>query len=168
MRGSSGMLDRTTVLRNSRSAGTSLLSWADDVAARWRDPVLLLARIAIAAIFITSGFSHLTRLDGFVGQLAAQGVPFARVVAPIAAVAEFCGSLAILFGLATRYAALLLALFTLCAALTSHRYWAMAPDVMRNQQIHFWKNIAIIGGYLALFVTGPGRFSIDGFARRED
>jgi len=32
---------------------------------------------------------------------------------------------------------------------------------VRNQFIHFWKDIAIIGGLLFLFVRGAGPFSLD-------
>ena len=32
---------------------------------------------------------------------------------------------------------------------------------MAAQQTNFLKNLAILGGTLLLFVTGPGRFSID-------
>jgi putative oxidoreductase len=162
------MLDRTTVARSSRSVGSSIVSWADGAAARWHDGVLLLARIAMAAIFIPSGFGKLMSLDSFAGQLPAHGVPFARVVAPLAAGVEFFGGFAILLGFTTRYAALLMALFTLCAALASHRFWALPPDAARGQQIHFMKNIAIIGGFFALFVSGPGRFSLDRLLGRED
>jgi putative oxidoreductase len=161
------MLDRTTVYRNSRSLSASVMSWGDVAAERWWDSVLLLARILMAAIFIPSGFSKLMGLDGFAAQLLAQGVPLARVVAPVAASVEFVGGLAILLGMAGRYAALLMALFTLCAALTAHRYWAAAPDAARNQHIHFMKNIAMVGGFLALFVVGPGRWSFDRLLARE-
>jgi putative oxidoreductase len=162
------MLDRTTVSRSSRSAGHLIVSRADELAARGRDSALLLARIALALIFIPSGFGKLMSLDGFAAQLLAQGVPFARVVAPIAATVEFVGSVALLLGLTTRYAALLLALFTLMAAIVSHRFWSLPSDAARGQQINFMKNIAMIGGFFALFVSGAGRFSLDWLMRRVD
>ncbi len=159
------MLDRTAFLRSSHSVGDAVLSSADALAARWHDTALLAARVAIAVIFILSGYSHLMGLDRFAADLLAAGVPFARAVAPVAGVVEFLGGLAILFGFATRYAALLMSLFTLIAALTSHRFWSAPPDAAAGQQIHFLKNIAIIGGYIALFVSGPGRYSIDRLGR---
>jgi putative oxidoreductase len=65
-------------------------------------------------------------------------------------------------GFKTRYAALLMIIFTLFAAFLSHSYWTLAdPSVMRNQMIHFWKDIAIIGGLLFLFVRGAGPLSVD-------
>jgi putative oxidoreductase len=58
-------------------------------------------------------------------------------------------------------AALLLALFTLAAALLAHRYLALPPQEQMGQSNNFFKNVAIVGGLLVLFVAGPGRFSID-------
>jgi uncharacterized membrane protein YphA (DoxX/SURF4 family) len=34
------------------------------------------------------------------------------------------------------------------------------------QAANFYKNLAMLGGFLFLFVTGPGRLSIDGWLRR--
>jgi putative oxidoreductase len=62
---------------------------------------------------------------------------------------------------------LLLALFTLVAALIGHRFWEITDAAQRgNQLIHFWKNLAMVGGFLALYVGGAGAFSLD--ARRSD
>jgi putative oxidoreductase len=29
-------------------------------------------------------------------------------------------------------------------------------------QVNFYKNLAILGGYLLLAITGPGRYAVDG------
>ena len=58
-------------------------------------------------------------------------------------------------------------MFTIAATLIGHRYWEIAePAARRMQQSHFAKNITIIGGLILLYVTGGGRFSIDGLRRR--
>jgi putative oxidoreductase len=43
----------------------------------------------------------------------------------------------------------------------AHRYWEYPPAQMTAQKTNFVKNLAILGGALLLFVTGPGRLSID-------
>jgi putative oxidoreductase len=49
--------------------------------------------------------------------------------------------------------------------LIGHRFWDVTDAAQRGNQLnHFWKNIAMIGGFLALYVAGAGSFSID--ARR--
>jgi putative oxidoreductase len=124
------------------------------------DTVLLLSRIAIAAIFLPSGFQKLTHLSSFAGMLTQHGVPAAELLAPIGACVEFFGALLILTGTRLRWAALAMAVFTLTAALISHRFWELADATRANQQIHFMKNIAIIGGFLGLFVAGAGAYSV--------
>jgi putative oxidoreductase len=131
------------------------------------DAALLLARIALAAIFLYSGYGKLTNPAGFSGYLVNHGFPagLSYWLALLAGLIEAFGGLAILAGFKTRYAAVLLALFTLVAALIGHRFWEVTDAAQRgNQLIHFWKNIAMIGGFLALYVAGAGAFSVN--ARR--
>jgi putative oxidoreductase len=50
----------------------------------------------------------------------------------------------------------------LVATFSSHRYWEFTNvAVRRAQDSSFYKNIAMLGGLLFLFVGSPGRFSID-------
>jgi putative oxidoreductase len=122
--------------------------------------VLLLGRLLIAAIFVPSGFGKLTHIAGFAHILASRGVPAPHTLAIVGACVEFFGSLAIVFGLLTRYAALLMAAFTLVAALISHRFWHASGAAETAQYIQFMTNMAIVGGFLFLFVVGPGRYSL--------
>jgi putative oxidoreductase len=123
--------------------------------------VLLLGRLLIAAIFVPSGFDKLTYIAGFAHVLANRGVPAPHTLAIIGACVELFGSLAIVFGVMTRYMALLMAAFTAVAALISHRFWHLSGAAEAVQYIQFMKNMAIIGGFLFLFAAGPGRYSID-------
>jgi putative oxidoreductase len=138
-----------------------------------QDGVLLAARVAMAALYLPSGFTKLTHLGAFAGSLAQHGVPLATALAPIGAGVEFIGALLILTGTRLRWAAILMAVFTVVAAMISHRFWELGGAARAAQEIHFLKNIAIVGGYLALFVAGPGLYSLDhwlahrlAFARR--
>lgn len=125
------------------------------------DIALLVGRILLALIFIPAGFSHLSQSSGFAAYLEGHGVPASAVMAVVAACVEFFGGLAILLGFATRYVAPLMALFSLIAAVIGHRYWNAAAAEYANQYNHFFKNLAIAGGYLVLYAAGPGRWSID-------
>ena len=79
----------------------------------------------------------------------------------IGALVEFLIGATLILGIGTRYAALLCALFLIVATALAHRYWEYPPAQMAAQQTNFVKNLAILGSALLLFVTGPGRFSID-------
>ena len=131
-----------------------------------QDALLLFGRVLMALIFVQSGFGKVLDMGGFSASLAAKGVPFASVFAAIGSCVELFGGLAILLGWQTRYAAALIAVFTVMATLISHRYWEYADAARRAQAVNFQKNICIIGGYLVLMAAGGGRFSLDGLFRK--
>jgi putative oxidoreductase len=54
-----------------------------------------------------------------------------------------------------------MAVFTAVAALIAHQFWQLERAASAAQHIQFIKNLAIIGGFLYLFVAGPGPFSLD-------
>jgi putative oxidoreductase len=126
-----------------------------------QNPLALIGRILLALIFITSGFGKIAGFAGTAGYIASKGLPLASVVAALTIVVELGGGLAILFGFATRWAALALAVFSVLAGVIFHNYWAVPADQVMMQQINFWKNIAIAGGFLMVAAYGPGAISVD-------
>jgi putative oxidoreductase len=150
--------------RRASAAATGIDAFATGAAG---DVIWLVARCLIGGIFVYSGFGKLTGLEGFAASLAKNGVPVPEIMAVIGAAVEFFGGLAIVLGIKSRYAALLMALFTINATLISHRFWELPdPAMFKMQSVHFMKNVAILGAFLLLFVQGGGRLSIDGLWRR--
>jgi putative oxidoreductase len=123
--------------------------------------VALIGRIMLALIFITSGFGKIGGFAGTAGYIASKGLPLASVVAALTILIELGGGLAIVLGFLTRWAALALAAFTVLAAVIFHAYWGVPADQVMGQQINFWKNISIAGGFLVLAAFGAGGISID-------
>ena len=121
----------------------------------------LVGRILLALIFITSGFGKITGFEGAVGYIASKGLPLASVVAALTILVELGGGLAVFFGFLTRWAALALAVFSLLAGFIFHAYWGVPADQVMGQQINFWKNVSIAGGFLVLAAFGAGAISID-------
>jgi putative oxidoreductase len=97
----------------------------------------------------------------FTGYLKNLGAPAPEIRAWIGALLELVIGLALVLGIGTRYAALLCVLFLIMATALAHRYWEYPAAQVVAQYNNFLKNLAIGGGALLLFVTGPGRFSID-------
>ena len=127
-----------------------------------QDTLALVGRILIAYLFIPAGIGKLMGFAGTVGYITSMGLPLPQVGAAIAVIVELGLGIALLLGYKTRVVAIVMALFTIAAAVFFHKYWS-APDAMKMmQQINFNKNIAIAGGLLALAGFGPGRLSIDG------
>ena len=117
----------------------------------------LTGRSFLALVFLLSGLGKIGHYAGTQGYMASAGVPGQFL--PLVIALEVAGALAIVIGWQTRLAALALAGFSLLAALLFHAHFQE-----QIQMILFLKNVAIAGGFLLLFVHGPGPWSLD--ARR--
>jgi putative oxidoreductase len=106
---------------------------------------------------------HFTRAGA--DYAAQQGVPFANVLVPVAAVLALLGGLSVLVGYHARVGAVLLALFLVPVTLMMHKFWVIADPMQRQvQQIMFAKNVSMLGATLMLMYFGAGPVSLD--ARR--
>ncbi|WP_246487128.1 DoxX family protein [Candidatus Nitrotoga fabula] len=126
------------------------------------NPLALIARILMAAMFVMAGFSKIGGFEGTVGYIASKGLPLASVVAVLTIILEIAGGLAIMVGYKARIAAFLLGGFTLLAALIFHNFWAAPAEQAFVQNMLFMKNISIAGGLFLLAALGSGSCSIDG------
>jgi len=125
----------------------------------YNDIALLLGRILIAALFLIAAYNKFKGLGNTTAYFTKLGFPVPSVVAPLIATIELALGLLMLVGFWTRCVALAVAVFCVIAALIAHTNFADG-----SQLAHFFKNFAIAGGALALFVAGAGAYSID--ARR--
>jgi len=89
-------------------------------------------------------------------------LPAPALFAWVALVLELTISAGLILGIGTRYVAILIFVFVVVATAIAHRYWEypVGPQQI-GQYNNFLKNISIMGGALAIFVTGAGRFSLD-------
>lgn len=125
----------------------------------------LAARLLFVLLFLPAGISKVTGFAGTAGYIALVGLPLASLGAVVAILVEVLGGLALLAGFRTRIAAVVLATFTLAASVFFHAYWSAPADQAMVQQLLFNKNLAVVGGLLALAVSGAGQWSLD--ARRK-
>ncbi len=116
----------------------------------------LIGRLLMALIFIISGIGKLAAPEATQGYIAFAGIP-APVLAYIAAViVELGGGVLLALGYRTRLIAVILAIFTIIAALFFHHAFGD-----QNQMIHFLKNLAMAGGLLQLAAFGAHAYSLD-------
>ncbi len=124
---------------------------------QYNDLTTLIARLFLSSLFVLYGYFKLTAFAGTAGYMAKQGLPMPPLATIVAIVVELGGGLLILAGYQTRLVALICAVYVLIAALIAHRNF-----VDGNQLSHFMKNMAIVGGFLALMASGAGAYSVDG------
>ncbi len=132
------------------------LDWELAFLSRLAGPLLALARVMLAYIFIVEGYGKITNYGAIGDYMAQHGV--APAFLPLVILTELGGGLLILIGLKTRWAAIALCGFCLLTGVLIH--------LAANETIHFQKNIAIAGGFLALAAIGPGSWSVDAWRGR--
>jgi putative oxidoreductase len=125
------------------------------------DGVILAGRLFLAALFLIFGWRKLRDYSGTVSQCAADGIPLPQLAAAASIFMELPVAFAIAIGACTRVAAVLFAFYTMGTSLAEHRYWAVKGPTQLDKMEAFYKNLSIIGGFLLLFVTGAGKYSVD-------
>jgi putative oxidoreductase len=125
------------------------------------DEIILAARLSLATLFLIFGWRKLRDYSGTVSQLVRDRAPMPALAAAVAIFMELPVAFAVAVGAFTRPAAVLMALYTLGTSLIEHRYWTTTGATQVETMEAFYKNLSIIGGFLLLYVTGAGKYSID-------
>lgn len=128
----------------------------DAKAVTYQDIALVIGRILIGLLFIIAAYNKIKGYGGSGAYFTRLGIPAPSIMVPLVILFELAAGIALIVGYQTRIAALAIGVFVVLAALAAHTNVADG-----NQLNHLLKNLAIAGGCLALFVTGPGRHSID-------
>jgi putative oxidoreductase len=129
------------------------------VLSRSQDGALLLGRLFVAALLLPSGLNKLVTFSSFAASLGAKGVPFPTFAAAIIVAAEVLGPLTLIIGLWPRCTAVVLIGFSAVTLWLTHRH-AGVGVVFRPRQIgEILESLAVIGGLLFYFASGPGSWS---------
>jgi putative oxidoreductase len=118
--------------------------------------IQFISRLLMSLIFLVSGIQKLLHFSQTQAAVAQHGLPMAKFCAAGAIFIEIVGGLALVLGLRTKSAALILAFFLVPVTLVFH---GQISDPSTLSQ--FLKNAAIIGGLLMVFAFGAGGITLD-------
>ncbi|HKN67457.1 MAG TPA: DoxX family protein [Gemmatimonadaceae bacterium] len=118
---------------------------------------LTILRIVIGIVFIVHGAQKLFvfGIGGVTAGFAQMHIPLPMVAAPVVAIVEFVGGIALVAGFFTRIAAILLAIDMAGAILFVHgRNGFFMP-------MGYEFALSLMGACVALAIAGPGDYSVD-------
>src|SRR4051812_36371946 len=122
----------------------------------------LLARILLAAMFLSSGYAALSDVAGTASYFAGLGLGPAPVLAWAVGIFEIVAGALLAIGFQTRPTAALLAVFSVVASFLGH--YGQGGDDAMAAFIHsqaLLKDIAVAGGMILLAIHGSGQLSLD-------
>ncbi|MDF7674327.1 DoxX family protein [Acetobacteraceae bacterium ESL0709] len=131
-----------------------------------RDAILLVSRSLLAVIFVLMGWEKFTNFPEASFFMCSIGIPLPSCFTTIALIFELGAGFLMLLGAFTSPVSFLMAAYSMATAFLGHHYWNISEASQHDMFIQFYKNISIAGGFLALVVTGPGRFSLDTLMER--
>jgi putative oxidoreductase len=125
------------------------------------DEFILAARLLLATLFLIFGWRKVRDYSGTVSQMVQLGLPTPVLATGVSIFMELPVAFAVAIGTFTRPSAALMALYALGTALIGHRYWTVKGADYVDSLDGFYKDLSIMGGFLLLFITGAGKYSID-------
>lgn len=115
--------------------------------------VKTISHILLSAMFISGGFNAFREPGGRSQKVAAAGIPAAQQATILNGAVMTVAGTTLALGIAPKLSALALIGTLLPTTFVGHPYWTeTAPQNRANQQIHFMKNIAMIGGLVAVLM----------------
>jgi putative oxidoreductase len=125
-----------------------------------QDKVLLAARLLAAPLFFYSGIGKILAFGVTASRLPGGEGGFGSFLAAGSIVIELGASLALVLGIYTRCAAIVLIVFTIRATLMFHNFWASPPAQVTAQTVQFLKNLELIGLFAMIAAFGPGAYAL--------
>ena len=113
--------------------------------------VLLIGRILFALVFVSSGLSHLAKVEAMTGYAKFKKVPAAKLSVLVSGALLALGGLSIVLGVYADLGALVIAILLIVIALKMHDFWTQTDaQAKQTETISFFKNISMAGGALII------------------
>ena|SRR5579872_7492679 len=124
--------------------------------------LFLIGRIIVGGYFLMAGFNHFTKVNMMAGYAQSKGTPGPKAAVVGSGILLVLGGASFLLGFHPTIGTALLILFLLGVTFKIHNFWTISdPSARMNEQVHFGKNIVMIGFLLmTLMINRPWYMSV--------
>lgn len=122
--------------------------------------LVFVGRILMSVLFLSGAYWHITNWQTALSKTAATGVMAPAAVLLASTILLLLGGICLLLGYKTNVGVVLLLIEMVPAAFLFHPFWTMSGNEMYLTFFAFQTKMAICGGLLCLYNTGPGMLSL--------
>jgi putative oxidoreductase len=120
----------------------------------------LLGRLVFGGFFLYNGINHFIQRKEMVQYVRAKNVPLPEAAVTASGIALTLGGASLVLGVKPAVDAAAVAVFLAGVSPLMHDFWRVQdPEKRQGEMINFTKNIALLGGSLALIGVGNGKRS---------
>lgn len=125
--------------------------------------ISFVGRFCLVAIFLMSVVAqHILQFNASQAMMEKEGIPNAQLMLVGAIAFLILGGLSVFLGFWARLGATLIAVFLVLTMFYFHDFWTFSdPSEQKQQMIHFFKNLSMLGGMLFIIANGAGAGAID-------
>jgi putative oxidoreductase len=128
----------------------------------------LIARLLVTLEFLVALNGKIFGWSGQAAYMAGKGMSFVTPLLAAALAIEAVGSLFLIIGFRARAAAAVVFVYLGIVSFRLHAFWTLTGNSAAQNQVHFFKNLGMMGGLLMIAVYGAGAWSIDARAQRSN
>jgi putative oxidoreductase len=125
-----------------------------------KDFALLIMRVLLVAIFPISAYYKIKGWPGIVTPVTTAGLPFPYTLSVLGTAVELVLPFLVILGVATRWAAAGLIVYTAMTCYIGHPIWRLPATEFFPNLMSFMKNLAMMGALWLLAIIGPGRLAL--------
>jgi len=117
------------------------------------EEIFLTGRILVGGYFVMMGVNHFLKMEAMTEYAKSKNAPLPKISVIGTGVGMFLAGLGIIINQYMFASLLVLILFLLSASFVMHRFWSIADQSQKMQEmVNFTKNIGLIGA-LALYIS---------------
>ena len=124
------------------------------------DLAFLLGRALFAVVVGYLAVGNLLDLESAIGYAESKGAPLASITVPLGSLGLVTGALSVLVGVYPAVGVLAIVTFLIPITVIIHDFWTMEGQARQNEQIHFLKNVGLIGAALVFLALSTATWPL--------